>query len=87
MYSFRIDGNLGQLTEGRGAVVGLGASKPGQPDVGDLEGGGTGSGRFISGYRPGLIAELAESSEDRRRRVTADDDASSLTGRDVARAA
>jgi len=83
---FRIDGNKGQLTEGRGAVVGQGATAPGQQDVGDLDGGGTGSRRFISGYRR-LIAELAATSEDRRRRIAAAGDASSLTDVDVASAA
>jgi hypothetical protein len=66
--------------------VGQGASTPGQQDVGYLDGGGTGSRRFISGYRR-LIAELAATSEDRRRRSIVDDDASSLTDPDVAWAA
>jgi hypothetical protein len=74
------------LTEGRGAVVGQEASTLGQLDVGYLDGGGAGSRRFISGYRR-LIAELAAMSGDRRRHITVDGDASSLTDLDVARAA
>jgi hypothetical protein len=66
--------------------VGQGASTPGQLDVGYLDGGGTGSRRFISGYRR-LIAELATTSGDRRRRITVDDDVSSLTDLGVGRAA
>jgi hypothetical protein len=54
--------------------------------VGYLDGGGAGSRTFISGYRR-LIAELAATSGDRRRRVTADDGASSLTDLGVAEAA
>jgi len=59
---------------------------PGQQDVAYLDGGGTSSRRFISGYRR-LIAELATPSEDRRRRVTVGDDVSSLTCVAVAQAA
>jgi hypothetical protein len=66
--------------------VGQGASTLGQLDVGYLDGGGAGSRRFISGYRR-LIAELAATSGDRRRHITVDDDASSLTDLHVARAA
>jgi hypothetical protein len=84
--AFAVTATWGSFTEGRGAVVGQGASTPGQLDVGYLDGGGAGSRRFISGYRR-LIAELAAASGDRRRRIIADDDASSLTDLDLARAA